>query len=463
MEKYVYFSVSDRQLENFFEQETTLQDAFEKSLLLNSLFQQGIVIPDIFCFISTGLGHHIKKSGTKKTLLEACVESNILIPAFRYRSVSSFPEALNIVRGKGDPDRAIQGLQEDAEEIAYRLQIAADANPSFSPMYWPPHDVGEQFDKVVEKYLVDPELPDIDPSSGINMQDLEDHWRLTENWRTDCIRKAREETKKIAGKGLRRGEIMNAVGRSLGLPEDHKVNDVKELFSLPKSPKKKRAIKLFCRWMTECYQYNQATELGCTPNFPCFDALNSLMTISVLPQATTPTDLNCVPIIREKVAHPPFKVLLDISPTELLKVRQDLGLGYFAAVAAWQQKPNVAKAQEVRRTLRKYAEELVKWTSGKRNINKAILEVTHVAKTTRNRQLLTTALNLLKILPIVKNFIVLSEEGFSNYQIYRPSTENSEIELNVPTARMDFLPEVNLPQNIKKIKEENQQGKMSEN
>ena len=270
----VYFSVADRQLENFLD-----EDAFERSLLLNALFQPAILIPDVFFFISRGLERHILESPTPQSLLEACIANGVVIPAFRNPSCSSFNEALYIIRGKGDPKRAIRGLRDPQsnDRLADRLQVAARSK-DFSLAYWPQHDVGEKFDQVIERYLSRPEPPQADMYLGINQKYLNTLWKLTERWRLDCVYEAREETRKIAQCGLRRGEIMNAVGRDLGLPLDYQVNDIAELLELPlESPEKKQALRVFLRWMCELYQYNQAVEFGTTPNFPNYDPLSGVV------------------------------------------------------------------------------------------------------------------------------------------------------------------------------------------
>jgi len=134
MQKPVYFSIADRQLESFLDPAFPPESAFEKSLALNVLFQSGILVPDIFFFISKGLESHIKKHQTRKSLFEACVEKNIVIPTFRGGpSVSSFQDALYIIQGRGKPEQAIQGVRNSAEEIARRLQLVQKEMPIFHP------------------------------------------------------------------------------------------------------------------------------------------------------------------------------------------------------------------------------------------------------------------------------------------------------------------------------------------
>jgi hypothetical protein len=341
LEKGVYFSVADRQLEPFLD-----AHAFERSLVLDVLFQPGILIPDIFCYISRGLERHVLKSG-RQSLFEACLAKNLVIPAFRAR-VRSFQEALAVIRGEGDPARAIQGVLGSANAVADRLQFAADVNPDFSPAYWPEHDIGGKFEQVVERYLSRAEPPEIESGSGIDQEELKKLWKMTEAWRIDCIHEARDRTREIASVGLRRGEIMNAVGRQLGLPEDHMVDDICELLGLAKSAKESQALQFFWRWVGECYHYNHAKEFGAILSFPSYDPLGGLIANSVLPVGMPLSITPPVPTLREIVKIPPLSILLKISPSEIIQVRQDLGPGYLTAVKTWCREPSEANASAVR-------------------------------------------------------------------------------------------------------------------
>lgn len=440
----VYFSVADRQLENFLN-----EDAFERSLLLNALFQPAILIPDVFFFISRGLERHIFESSTPQSLLEACIANGVVIPAFRNPSCSSFNEALYIIRGKGDPKRAIRGLRDPQsnDRIANRLQVAARSK-DFLLAYWPQHDVGEKFDQVIERYLVRPEPPQADMYLGINQKYLNTLWKLTERWRLDCVYEAREETRKIAQRGLRRGEIMNAVGRDLGLPSDCQVNDIAELLEIPlESPEKKQALRVFLRWMCELYQYNQAVEFGTTPNFPNYDPLSGIVISSAFTEAPSQVELSSFPTIREGVSLPPMKILLHISPTELIRVRNEKGPAYFAALRAWQYQPNEAHEREVRHTLQQYCKEIFEWSMGKQDFSTAILDVLLGSCTTPAQKILRPILSLGGTVvsiyqPWVAPFIILSGVGYAIY-LWRTHREDTLIKTTTPNAIAKIPPEVN--------------------
>ena len=69
------------------------------------------------------------------------------------------------------------------------------------------------------------------------------------------------------------------------------------------------------------------------------------------------------PSISESVEFPPVRVLKRVAPRDLLSVRHEKGAEYLADIAAWQGDPtNSTRDEAVRKSLRKYAGEIVKWS-----------------------------------------------------------------------------------------------------
>jgi hypothetical protein len=437
----VYFSVADGQLENFLD-----KDAFDRSLLLNAFFQPGILIPDIFCFISHGLEQHIIKR-PRQSLFEACVANGIVIPAFRDRACSSFQEALHLCRELG-----IQGIRESSDRIAHRLQLAWKSSRDIAPAYWPQHDVGDKFDQIITRCLACPEPPQADAESGISQQQLSRLWKLTERWRLDCLEEARVKTRKTAGIGLRRGEIMNAVGRDLGLPVDHMVNNIAELFALPlESPEKEGALRVFFRWVCECYQYTQAVEFETIPSFPGYDPLAGVVVCSVFPMGPPLLDWPHVPTIRETVRFPPMNVLQTISANDLLQARNELSPAYFTALMAWQRQPIEANAKEVHSTLQQYSKEILRWSAKKRDFGNAFLDVVAGAGTTPTRRLLRAILDLgvasgAMHVPFLTPLVALGRLGYAIYAWRSQPAEDSLIEIEATESVAKIPPEVNFPE-----------------
>lgn len=439
----VYFSIVDRQLESFADYK-----AFERSLVFNALFQKGILIPDIFCFISQNLRHHIFESDhlNRKSLFEACIEHGIVVPAFRNLETTSFNDALANILGNGNDELAIQGVHKKAKRIANRLQNAAKKNPQFSPEYWPKHDIGEKFGQVVEHHLACQKPPEVDTRSGISLEELQDLWELTERWRIHCVGEARDKTKEMTGGGLRRGEIMNAVGRDLGLPKDHRVNDIAELFPYTKSSKENEALRYFCRWVNDCYQYNQANEFGAIANFPVYDPIGSLMVSSILPKEQSKIDSEPAPTLREKVPLPSINVLLKMSPSEFILAYEELGTGYFEAVETWQQEPDDANKKEAIKYLHLYAKDICERATQKNNV---MADVVIGAFATPTRKLLTATLGsgiavASVYQPLVAPFVSLGSLGYVAYKLLEQRPKNTIIEIRAPKIAAQVPPEVNL-------------------
>jgi len=72
----------------------------------------------------SGLEIHLRNPNL--TLFEACIEDGLLVPSFRDPSVSSFTDAIRLIRKQG-----IQGVRDSAEDTMLRLQLAAARNKSF--------------------------------------------------------------------------------------------------------------------------------------------------------------------------------------------------------------------------------------------------------------------------------------------------------------------------------------------
>lgn len=435
----VFFSVADRGLESSID-----YDTFERSLVYNSMFQPGLVIPDIFIFISQNLKHHFSESKNRKNLFEACIENNYIVPAFRNRNVKSFDDALQEIQAKGDQKRAIQGVQQESEKLAACLDRACE-NSDFCPEYWPPKDVGNEFDKVVEDYLVkgSPKLKslfDLDSSP----EKLCDLWTRTEKWRTVCVDEARDKTNEIAGKGLRRGEIWNAVGRDLGFHENHKVHNVRELLNNIKKQEDYRPLCYFIRWVNDCYHYNLTRELKAVRSLPAYDPIGCLTVPDMPYEDQIITDLQPVPTIREKVPLPPIDVLLKMSPDDLIQARNKCGTGYMAAVEFWQQQPNVKNENEVSECLRLYAKDINEHVAQKTD---TIAEV--IIGATPTRKLITAASGIgiaaaSMWQPFIAPFVSVAAAGYVGYQLFKTRPKNTLIEVKARAIPVTISPEINL-------------------
>jgi hypothetical protein len=350
MSNPVYFSASDRQLESYLDKKS-----FSQSLVKNICFQDSVLIPDIFFFISGPLAEHLHSS-SQLTLLEAGIIEGEILPAFRVKGTSNFSDALKIIRKV-----PIRGVREDAEDTARRLDRAISSKTKIQP--WPDWHVGERYAETLRKHLMADSPPAID-ESVVNRDIVKKLWECTERWRIDCVEEAvlfaRENDK-----GLR-GTLMAAVLKSLkgGTLSDIEVDDVNQLFTAA-SDDERFFLHFFCRWMTDCYQYNQATEFGAIPNFPEFDPLDCLMVQSFYPnrEAATGTGTGNLEI---DVDLPPIELLQKLDPKELIARKHNYGCAYLCDLELWQS-GNVEDEKDLRNNLHKYATDLSKWACKEEN------------------------------------------------------------------------------------------------
>ncbi|GAA2043082.1 hypothetical protein GCM10009839_52690 [Catenulispora yoronensis] len=345
----VHMSVLDRQCEAFVPAKRR-QRAFERSLLSNVLFETAAVVPDVYYLISQGLHGHVEAAirEDRPSLMAAAVASGVIISAFRDPDCDSFRTAYDIIRESG-----IVGLLEptDCRDICAHLDRAADTGKSsgaFTFIPWPTESVGAMYERRMISFL-QPE-GDEPPSSSPGMRRM---WDESREWRHDVLNEARGRDQS----GFRRGSYMAALGESLGL-RGVRIDDVSQLFQVPMAPERLKALQALCRWMTDCYAYNQARAFGAMPNFPAYhpdltpSLLNSL-------EASTPPSLPETEIfemtVTAKVPRP--SVLLGMDPYKLLAVRDgEAGRAYLDALKEWRGDPRSDTAGEaVRRRFQGYA------------------------------------------------------------------------------------------------------------
>lgn len=353
--------MADRQLEYWFGNRAT--SAFETSLILNLLFEDKILVPDIFVFISHSLSEHVKRaenSGTE-SLFEAALASGVIVPALRGHA-GSFTQALQVIVGLEQNPKAIQGVIDGSTELAARLDHTTKG--AILPVSWPGFDVGEAYESTVRRYLMRDNAPRILPNLGINQSELDTFWAMTRRYRMDCVAEALQDTRAYAGVGLRRGELMNAVGRALDIRPSEGIQDVVELVRT-RHFQERRALELFCLWMSQCYHLNQAEAFGARPSFPEFDPLTGAIMTEQFEEGTQEDEgASSDSALSEVFTIPSLARLKKMPPDSLLGVRGDYGKDYLRSVDAWLGAPSdTAKREQVATNLQAYAAELVKWAS----------------------------------------------------------------------------------------------------
>jgi hypothetical protein len=342
---------------------------FKRNLIADLLFQPKIVIPDIFIYISKGVETAILGSETE-SLVEMGIREGIIVPAFRKRA-QSFKENLWHIQGEGDPKRAIHGVRPNAADVASRLDRARRGARHFSPMIWPTRpDMGESFAMMIDKHLSSKEPPRILRTTTDNPGKMKTYWEMTGSWRRDCVEEAVSKTRETEGRGLRRGDLMDAIGRDLGFPEGHQVHDVEQLIRRA-SPKQRPALESFLSWMNILYHYNQTCalngkyHLSLSVGSPCYTPIRGAMINEILPSELD-FDLSKYPIFEDLVSIPSLRSLENVSPGDLIKARLQRS-SYFAKLEEWQTNPTSENEQNLKVSLHSYAkalDHLAEGTSG---------------------------------------------------------------------------------------------------
>ena len=315
--------------------------------------------------------------------------------------------------------------------------------------------LGWTFDELLDQNLRREEPTELDLAEGIGEGELRGYWERTKRWRQACVDEAREAARKIGEGGVRRGEIMNAVGRALGLEKDSKVHDIGDLFRA--FPEQEQDLRIFFQWVNELYQYNQADGLGAIPNFPGYNPLSGAVVGGVLPLGPARVDLSSAPTIKARVEIPPVGVLHRVSPYELVRIRETIGHGYLSAVDAWQDRPNDWNKSEVRRTLGEYAKEILEWTAKEHEFQEAYVDVLLGADAKPSGGLLRAIVRVMEPIattfaPRLAPFIVLAKKGWAAYGARvasQATVEEHAIELRAPKSARKGSSEVNYPESTR--------------
>ena len=383
-EDLTYFSIADRQMEPL----TRADSVFVRSLLDNILFYpNALLVPDIYFFISHPLANHILHQGGSDSFLAACVANGLIVPSFRKSANGSFKGALTAIN-----DERIQGVRRDtAIEVMSALHVAANNGTRFRSINWPGEDLGLRFEHELHKQLVRPQMPDAPLGRG--QSDLAMIWQDTAKWRMECIETAKAQTALLAGTGIRRGEIMNAVAKDLNYPED-RIDSIEPLLHFVSSdPRKRRALEAFFLWMNLCYHKNHADAFNCSLTFPRFDPIVNAVVSNFLPGSTSYNNYIEMVEIREVVTVPRASLLLRMGPKTILQARLEEGREYFERLVEWQVNPNEARGRALVTALKKYSDRLVVVAAraGTPELDRKLIR--HVVSQERNREFMRIALD----------------------------------------------------------------------
>lgn len=329
-----YFAVADRQLRPFIRSPTR---AFEESLFDNLALQpSGLLVPDILFFISPEVETHMMAAEKRQgglSLLEAAVGRGKVVPAFRDESDRTFKAALTTIRKQG-----IQGVLNNADWVANRLDHAAKNRDAFRLHSWKRKDTGVAFKTFLEGTLGAKNPPSVPKDAGASPEKLRDFWDATERWRTDCVQEAAVRTRAgPALRGLRRGDLQNVMGEYVGLGRGCVVHDQRQILSANVDEFTLRNLRRFLKLVNEAYETNQAEELGGSSSFPVWDSLTPVVAGAHLDGVQDYSGSVPLDVFHRRVRMPSARLLVHTTPTAFLDLVEDKGKDYFEAVEIWQQ------------------------------------------------------------------------------------------------------------------------------
>ena len=371
-----YMSIADRQLEPLLGKRIRVE--FEKSLYFNVLFGEGLAIPDVFFFISDALTAHELTSPRKgRTFLESCVAEGLVRPAFRDPGLENFTDALDVLRGQGDPARALAGLRPESDVLASRLDAACRSHVPKS-ILWPARvNVGARFGDLLASAFSDATWRDAASSGGSTPTDST-WWKMSEAWRTDCVAEAARQTREIAGQGLRRGELFKTVAKHLGYTGPDVIDDIGVILRLPQQEDQRAALTIYWKWVNAVYQFNQAKRFGLEPNIAIVDSDLSCL-VERLPELdgalATATPVGEPSVVRFPLRVPSLRALAKTKPEKLLEVRNERSPDYFGALAIWQRRPDDAAAKGLTEAAERYSRGLVDAAGRRDGLPEALVEV----------------------------------------------------------------------------------------
>jgi hypothetical protein len=251
----IYFSSADPGIEH-----STNQKGFLNSLTHHLLFEpNGLVLPDSFIFDSSLLVAHLQ-TGPYPLFCRALSQGFITL-AFRSERETTFAQSAEALDKAG-----ILGMSMRREAAASLVrQLDKDLRSKKARIEVWPEGIGESFSVMLRELFAQSTLDTEDAH-------LNKIWRQLEDWRTVCVDKAEDVTRKRGGSGLRRAEMWNVIGWELGiLPRDDTYARPGALIDSVKTTRNRQLLEqtvLFVDIVNTCYQRNQSARLAALHNIP---------------------------------------------------------------------------------------------------------------------------------------------------------------------------------------------------
>ncbi|MEV4054320.1 hypothetical protein AB0J55_24255 [Amycolatopsis sp. NPDC049688] len=303
LQHHLYFAPADAQLD------VHIPDAgaFSADLVNRLMLEPGLVIPDVFFFISERVQSEIAKGSG--SWLNQAVKRGLVVPAFRTHE-GGFEEVLAAIRTSWQV-----GLRKESPGTARILQGWSEQD---GPRTTWPGRIGAGFDTLVVKHLMDAE-PSSDSPRARRL------WQDTEFLRTELLTSARNREADLAEDGLRRSTILKVIAERLELG-GRDPSDTRLLLRAARGSREfgSAALRAFLLWVNEIYHFNQATRFGARCSFPVAGGSGAgMMPARLWDAAGSPADVPGSEAVFEPIVvrWPRSPVLAGASADRLLGVR----------------------------------------------------------------------------------------------------------------------------------------------
>jgi hypothetical protein len=329
MNRPVYFGLADRQLEQLWGKDSI---AFQRTLLWNLLFQQGLVIPDVFLFISHCVEDEVLNNHVNSHFVSALDEGRLVVAA--RSNFKSFAQLRNHIKETG-----ITGFRPDSEELAKILD-----NKGIIPKTIPwASNTGGQYASLLKQVLQQSEPSDPAPSGNLyNFAStaMSNFWIQSKEWRTQFLKEAEERTQMIDPiGGIRRTEIMKVFADHYHIDVNQAI-DFRQIIASGKIPQNElESLRHYARIVTECYHLNQSIAFGARPGITNASDLTQIALSNHEQKAyvnsggfVSTTGTSAIKLTAEL---PDYSMLYHLPPQVVSDLRNGYGAEYLSACDSW--------------------------------------------------------------------------------------------------------------------------------
>ncbi|MET7888716.1 hypothetical protein ABZU45_42440 [Streptomyces avermitilis] len=363
-DRLLYFSPVDGGIEY-----SVKRKDFRESLVYNILLEpNGILITDVFFFNCQFLIELAE--GERHSLFTRALEESLVVPAFRSEGTYDFTTSLRRDIGESNV-QGVEASQYSTSPLNFArwLDQCYRKSTERKRLVWP-LDMGSAFGDFMVRVFTRSDLCSDD-------ERLQSIWQETRQLRESSLEDGRLSTRLAGGTGIRRGEIINSLGRRLGLLQDGEIfNKPGDLLSEVASHRREfdsyraEQIRLLVDTVNLCYQRSQTAQFNLDPrysvcqNIPGALLVNAGTVIQDL-QAPAPTGVREPADFTTTVRLPSVETLLRADSSNLIAIRKsDRAEEYFAKRLLWTRNPTERAEIDLKESLQRYAAELVRFAVG---------------------------------------------------------------------------------------------------